>query len=65
MSRQLPGLGAFRTFEAAARHRSFTRAADELGVTPAAVSHLVRELESQLQVKLFQRTSRVVRLTDA
>ena len=65
MSRPLPGLGAFRTFEAAARHRSFTRAADELGVTPAAVSHLVRELESQLQVKLFQRTSRVVRLTDA
>ena len=65
MSRQLPGLRAFRTFEAAARHRSFTRAADELGVTPAAVSYLVRELETQLRVKLFQRTSRVVRLTDA
>jgi LysR family glycine cleavage system transcriptional activator len=65
MSRQLPGLRAFRTFEAAARHRSFTRAADELGVTPAAVSYLVRELEAQLKVKLFQRTSRVVRLTDA
>ncbi|HUL08342.1 MAG TPA: transcriptional regulator GcvA [Candidatus Acidoferrum sp.] len=65
MSRQLPGLRAFRTFEAAARHRSFTRAADELGVTPAAVSYLVRELEAQLRVKLFQRTSRVVRLTGA
>lgn len=65
MSKQLPGLRAFRTFEAAARHRSFTRAADELGVTPAAVSYLVRELEAQLRVKLFQRTSRVVRLTDA
>jgi LysR family glycine cleavage system transcriptional activator len=65
MSRQLPGLRAFRTFEAAARHRSFTRAADELGVTPAAVSYLVRELEAQLRVQLFQRTSRVVRLTDA
>jgi LysR family glycine cleavage system transcriptional activator len=65
MRRQLPALGALRTFEAAARHLSFTRAADELAVTPAAVSHLVRELEGQLQVKLFQRTSRVVRLTDA
>jgi LysR family glycine cleavage system transcriptional activator len=65
MRRQLPGLGAFRTFEAAARHLSFTRAADELGVTPAAVSYLVRELEARLRVKLFQRTSRVVRLTTA
>jgi len=65
MGRQLPGLRAFRTFEAAARHRSFTRAAEDLGVTPAAVSYLVRELEAQLRVKLFQRTSRVVRLTDA
>jgi LysR family glycine cleavage system transcriptional activator len=65
MTRQLPPLGALRTFEAAARHGSFTRAAAELGVTPAAVSHLVRELEGQLGAKLFQRTSRVVRLTHA
>lgn len=65
MRRQLPGLRSFRTFEAAARHLSFTRAADELGVTPAAVSYLVRELEAQLRVKLFERTSRVVRLTSA
>jgi LysR family glycine cleavage system transcriptional activator len=62
---RLPALGALRTFEAAARHLSFTRAADELSVTPAAVSHLVRELEDQLRVKLFHRTSRVVRLTHA
>jgi LysR family transcriptional regulator, glycine cleavage system transcriptional activator len=65
MRRQLPGLRSFRTFEAAARHRSFTRAADELGVTPAAVSYLVRELEAELRMKLFERTSRVVRLTAA
>jgi LysR family glycine cleavage system transcriptional activator len=65
MKRPLPGLGAFKTFEAAARHRSFSRAAEELGVTPAAVSYLVRELEAQLRVKLFRRTSRMVHLTDA
>jgi LysR family glycine cleavage system transcriptional activator len=63
MRRKLPGLGALRTFEAAAHHLSFARAADELGVTPAAVSHLVRELEDQLRLKLFRRSSRVVRLT--
>jgi LysR family glycine cleavage system transcriptional activator len=65
MSQRLPALGALRTFEAAARHLSFTRAAEELSVTPAAVSHLVRGLEDQLRVKLFQRTSRIVRLTHA
>jgi len=62
---RLPGLSAFSTFEAAARHQSFTRAAEELNVTPAAVSYLVRELEAQLKVKLFHRTKRVVRLTEA
>jgi len=61
----IPGLGGLRGFEAAARHSSFTKAAAELGVTPAAVSHLVRELEDQLGVKLFARSSRVVRLTSA
>ena len=65
MSRRLPGLGAMRTFEAAARHLSFSRAAEELGVTPAAVSHLVRELEDQLRLKLFERTTRAVRPTRA
>src|ERR1700741_2055534 len=64
MSRQLPALGALKTFEAAARHLSFTLAAEELGVTPAAVSHQVRSLESQLGLKLFSRTSRVVQLTE-
>jgi LysR family glycine cleavage system transcriptional activator len=61
----MPGLSAFSTFEAAARHQSFTRAAEELHVTPAAVSYLVRELETRLGVKLFHRTKRIVRLTDA
>ncbi len=54
-----------RTFEAAARHLSFTRAAGELGVTPAAVSSQVRELEGQLGARLFHRTSRAVRPTRA
>jgi LysR family glycine cleavage system transcriptional activator len=54
-----------RSFEAAARLSSFTRAADELSVTPAAVSYQMRKLEDQLGVTLFQRTSRVVELTEA
>jgi LysR family glycine cleavage system transcriptional activator len=65
MTLVIPGLGGLRGFEAAARHSSFTKAAAELGVTPAAVSHLVRELEDQLGVKLFARSSRVVCLTSA
>jgi len=65
MKRQLPGLAAFRTFEAAARHRSFSRAADELNVTPAAVSFQVRDLETQLNLRLFDRSGRGVSLTEA
>ena len=62
---RLPGLPAFRTFEAAARHLSFSRAAESLSVTPAAVSSQIRALEDQLGVQLFLRTSRQVVLTDA
>lgn len=62
---RLPGLPAFRTFEAAARSLSFSRAATQLGVTPAAVSSQIRALEDQLGVKLFVRTSRQVQLTAA
>ncbi|TIV06177.1 MAG: LysR family transcriptional regulator, partial [Mesorhizobium sp.] len=58
MSRLLPGTRALRTFEAAARHLNFTRAADELGLTPAAVSHQIKEIEDQLDLVLFTRTSR-------
>ncbi|RWE65801.1 transcriptional regulator GcvA [Mesorhizobium sp.] len=65
MSRLLPGTRALRTFEAAARHLNFTRAADELGLTPAAVSHQVKEIEDQLDLVLFTRTSRSIRLTEA
>ena len=51
MTRQLPGLGALKSFEAAARLLSFSRAAEELGVTPAAVSYQMRSLEDQLGVR--------------
>jgi LysR family glycine cleavage system transcriptional activator len=63
--RRLPPLNALRTFEAAARHRSFTRAAEELAVTPAAVGQQVRLLEDFLGMPLFRRTSRALVLTEA
>lgn len=64
-SMPLPGTRALRTFEAAARHRNFTRAADELGLTPAAVSYQIKEIEDQIGVVLFTRTSRSIQLTPA
>ena len=63
--RRLSPLKAVRTFEAAARHLSFTRAADELHVTQAAVSHQIKALEEWLGVTLFRRQTRGVLLTDA
>jgi LysR family transcriptional regulator, glycine cleavage system transcriptional activator len=63
--RQIPGTRALRTLIAAGRHLNFTRAADELGLTPAAVSFQIKEIEDQLGVKLFTRTSRTIRLTEA
>ena len=65
MSGALPPLNALRAFEAAARHLSFSRAADELHVTPAALSHQIKGLEDFLQVKLFLRKTRSIELTDA
>lgn len=65
MNRMLPGTRALRTFEAAGRHLNFTRAADELGLTPAAVSYQVKEIEEQLGFTLFSRTSRNIQLTPA
>lgn len=65
MNRTLPGTRALRTFEAAARHLNFTRAADEVGLTPAAVSYQIKEIEDQLGVTLFARTSRSIQLTPA
>ena len=55
MARRLPPLNALRAFEAAARHHSFTRAAAELHVTQAAISHQVKQLEEWLGLKLFER----------
>ena len=65
MQRRLPSLNALRAFEAAARHLSFTRAADELHVTQAAISHQVKTLEEQIGILLFQRRNRQLILTDA
>lgn len=64
MPRSLPPLTALRAFEAAARLSSFTRAARELHVTPAAVSHQIRGLEKYLGVTLFRRTTRRLELTE-
>jgi LysR family glycine cleavage system transcriptional activator len=65
MPKDLPPLTALRAFEAAGRHLSVTRAADELSVTAAAVSHQVKALEDYLGVRLFRRTGNSLFLTDA
>jgi LysR family transcriptional regulator, glycine cleavage system transcriptional activator len=65
MARRLPALNALRAFEAAARHESFTRAAEELCVTQGAVSHQVKALELELGVKLFNRERQRLVITDA
>ena len=65
MARPLPPLNALRAFESAGRHLSFTKAAAELNVTPAAISHQVKALEELLEVPLFRRLTRALRLTDA
>ncbi len=65
MFRALPPLNALRAFEAAARHLSFTRAADELNVTQAAISHQVKALETHFGQPLFRRLPRRLLLTEA
>ena len=65
MPRRLPQLNALKAFEAAARHVSFTRAAEELCVTQGAVSHQVKALESELGIKLFNRERQRLIITDA
>lgn len=64
MPRRFPSLNALRTFEAAARHLSFSDASEELSVTQAAVSRQIRSLEDDLGVKLFKRMTRAVELTE-
>ena len=63
MRRPLPPLNALRAFEATARHLSFSKAAQELHVTPAALSHQIRGLEDILGLKLFHRRARSIELT--
>ncbi|WP_055049053.1 transcriptional regulator GcvA [Devosia sp. A16] len=65
MSDHLPPLAAIRAFEAAARHLSFTRAAQELGMTQAAVSYQIKLLEERVGAPLFLRRPREVALTEA
>src|SRR2546430_8315351 len=63
--RRLPPLNALKAFEAAARHESFTRAAEELCVTQGAVSHQVKALEAELGIKLFNRERQRLIITEA
>jgi len=63
LSKPLPPLNSLRAFESAARHLSFRKAAAELHVTPAAISHQLKALEEYLGVKLFRRSNRRVELT--
>ncbi|MCU0070238.1 transcriptional regulator GcvA [Pseudomonas koreensis] len=61
---RLPSLNGLRAFECAARHMSFTRAAEELNVTQTAISHQIRRLEDELGVRLFRRLKDGLALTD-
>ncbi|MEE3925087.1 LysR substrate-binding domain-containing protein [Pseudomonas viridiflava] len=65
MSRRLPPLYALRAFEAAARHTSFTRAAEELSITQSAVTRHIRTLEEHFACRLFQRNGRNLQLTES
>ncbi|HAE02429.1 MAG TPA: LysR family transcriptional regulator, partial [Rhodospirillaceae bacterium] len=63
--RSLPPLSSLRAFEAAARHLSFKLAAEELRVTPAAVSQQIKTLEDHCGLTLFRRLTRALALTEA
>jgi LysR family glycine cleavage system transcriptional activator len=63
MTVRLPSLNGLRAFEAAARHLSFTHAAAELNVTQTAISHQIRRLEEELEIRLFVRQNRALALT--
>ena len=63
MGRHLPPFAAVRAFEAAARHRSFKRAAEELCLSPSAISHQIRALEQYLDTALFERDGNRLELT--
>jgi len=63
MMRKIPPVNAIRAFEAACRHMQFQLAAEELGITPSALSYQIRQLEEHLGFKLFNRLNRAVELT--
>lgn len=65
LKRNLPSLTALRAFEAAARHSSFRRAAEELSITQSAISHQISALEETVKVPLFRRVARGIELTEA
>lgn len=65
MSKRLPPLNSLRVFEVAARRLNFTRAAEELHVTNAAISHQIKLLEDHLGIDLFHRSNNVLKLTEA
>ena len=64
MANRLPPLNALKAFEASARQLSFTRAAEELFVTQAAISHQIKSLEDFLGIKLFMRKNRALLLSE-
>lgn len=64
MGYHLPPLNSLRAFESAARHLSFKKAAEELHVTPAAISHQIKALEAYLETPLFRRLTRALDLTE-
>ena len=65
MKHPLPSLDALKVFESAARHLSFSKAAQELFITKGAVSYQIRKLETSLESALFRRSVRQVYLTNA
>jgi LysR family glycine cleavage system transcriptional activator len=65
MARSLPPLHLLQLFEAAGRHSSFKKAAEELFLTPSAISHQIKSLEKNLGIELFKRATRGVKLTSA
>src|SRR5260370_37380328 len=63
MTKQIAGTRSLKVLDAACRHLNFTRAAAELRLTPAAVSHQIKEFETQLGIELFVRDNRSLQLT--
>jgi DNA-binding transcriptional LysR family regulator len=65
MRKATPSLNALRAFESAARHESFSKAAEELGVSASAISQQVAQLEAELGIRLFDRLKQRIKMSDA